>query len=365
MKLLTVVGARPQFIKAAVLSRVIESHPNIDEILVHTGQHYDHNMSGIFFDDLNIPKPKYSLGISGLSHGAMIGQMIIEIEKVLISERPDYVLVYGDTNSTLGAAIAAKKLGISIIHIEAGVRNFDEAMPEESNRYLTDRLSDLNFCCTELGVSNLRAEGFMCKNIQSQVFNFGDLMLDAALYYDQFGVSTDEIFNKFNCVDQQYAVSTIHRPSNTDSKKNLEEIVSALEHINKDLKVILLAHPRTLAKLNEYRIKLSFEVYESVSYLEMIPLIKSSKLVVTDSGGLVREAFFFKKPSLFLLENPVWPELVDTGCCVNAAPIEDEIIASYEELMNGDFDFSSKTFGAGNAGELILGKIIEHDNLKF
>jgi len=361
MKLLTVVGARPQFVKAAVLSRVIKTHPNIEEVLVHTGQHYDHNMSGVFFEELKIPKPKYTLGISGMSHGAMIGSMIMEIEKVLVIEKPTYVVVYGDTNSTLAAAISAKKLDIPVIHIEAGVRNFDEMMPEESNRYLVDRLSTLNFCCTELGVENLRAEGFFSGNIMSKVFNFGDLMLDAALHYEQFAVPKNDVLRGFNCIENNYAVCTVHRASNTDSYEKLKEIIGALNCINKDTKIVLLAHPRTAAMLINYGIKAEFKIFEPVSYLEIIPLIKNAKLVITDSGGLIREAFFFAKPSLLLLDNPLWPELVDTGCCENVAPVKDKIIDASMRIARTDFDFSSKVYGSGNAGELILDAIVQHD----
>lgn len=360
MKIVTIVGARPQFVKAAVLSRVIKLHKDITEILVHTGQHFDENMSDLFFTEMDIPRPDYFLGINGLSHGAMTGRMIEEIEKLLIKEEPDYLVVFGDTNSTLAAGIAAKKLSIKTIHIEAGVRNFDDYMPEEINRYLVDRLAELNFCCSSLGIENLTKEGFGSEMINSSIYNYGDVMYDAALFYEKKSDENSTILETLRLKGKDFVICTVHRASNTDDPKILGEIVRALNVINKETPVILPLHPRTRKKISDYNLYPEFTVIDPIGYFDMIQLIKNAKYVITDSGGVVREAYFFKRPSLLLLEKPLWPELVAHDYCLNAEPKEDLIVAAYSKLDTTNKDYDTFLFGDGHAGEKILNQIIAH-----
>lgn len=355
MKILTVVGARPQFVKAAVISRLISSkYPKIHEVMVHTGQHFDKNMSDIFFQELEITKPAYFLNINSLSHGAMIGKMIVELERIFINEKPDCVLVYGDTNSTLAAGITAKKLNIKVAHIEAGVRNYDEMMPEESNRYLVDRLADFNFCCTELGYLNLIEEGLNNSKLNKKNFLSGDIMYDAALFESSKNKDLDPKCQNIIDSNKDFILTTIHRASNTDSKEVLNEIMQGLNHINKIIPIILLTHPRTKAKFNNYNLNPEFQLFDPLGYFETLNLIKASSLVITDSGGLVREAYFFKKKSLFLLSNPVWPELVSSGACINVKPGSQEIIKAFNSMQSKQVDWKENIFGDGLAGEKIL-----------
>jgi UDP-GlcNAc3NAcA epimerase len=355
VKILTVVGARPQFVKAAVISRLISSkYTNIDEVMVHTGQHFDKNMSEIFFQELEITKPAYYLDINNLSHGAMIGKMIIKLEDIFIHEKPDCVLVYGDTNSTLAAGIAAKKLNIKVAHVEAGVRNYDETMPEESNRYLVDRLSDFNFCCTNLGLSNLLEEGLNNPKLSKKNFLSGDVMYDAALFESSKSKTLNSNCQKILNSKKDFILATIHRPSNTDSREVLNGIIDGLNQINKKVPIILLTHPRTKAKLHEFNLYPEFKLFEPMGYFETLSLIKSSSLVITDSGGLVREAYFFKRKSLFLLSNPVWPELIETGVSINVEPNSKKIIEAYNSIKLKEVSWQDKIFGDGNAGKFIL-----------
>jgi UDP-GlcNAc3NAcA epimerase len=360
MKIVTVVGARPQFVKAAVLSRAIKSHPNIQDIIVHTGQHFDANMSDVFFEEMEIPRPNYFLGINGLGHGAMTGRMLEEIEKLLLVEKPDYVVVYGDTNSTLAAVLAAKKLGISPIHIEAGVRNFDEYMPEEINRYLVDRMAEMNFCCSGLCVDNLEKEGYKSGMMNTEIYNYGDVMYDAALYYEKRSDATSTIISTLGLTGKDYVACTVHRANNTDDPKILSGIVSALNTINEQIPVVLPLHPRTRAKMNDYGLKANFTIIDPVGYFDMLQLVKHAKYVITDSGGVVREAYFLGKPSLQLLDKPVWPELMEHGYCINTLPEEKLIIEGFAKLDGTNKDFSTRLFGDGNAGEKILNEIINH-----
>lgn len=349
------VGARPQFVKAAVISRNIRSKfRHFEEIMVHTGQHFDENMSDIFFENLEITKPKYFLNINNLSHGAMIGKMIMELEKIFLKEKPSCIILYGDTNSTLAAGLAGKKLNIKIAHIEAGVRNYDESMPEESNRYLVDRLSDFNFCCTELGFSNLADEGFNLELMNKKFYLTGDVMYDAALFESERKQNLSLICQNIIQEKKDFVLATIHRPSNTDSEMSLSAIINDLNAINSISRVIFLAHPRTKDKLSNFDIKPDFEIFEPLGYFDTIQLIKSSETVITDSGGLVREAYFFKTKSLFLLSNPVWPELIDANACINICPSEGKIFENYNLLRSQKVYWDNKIFGDGCAGEEIL-----------
>lgn len=356
MKILTVVGARPQFVKAAVVSRQLKLH-NVEEILLHTGQHFDSNMSDIFFEEMGIPAPQYNLAISGLSHGAMTGQMIEEIEKVLIYEKPDWVLVYGDTNSTLAGAIAAKKLNIKLAHVEAGLRSFNNLMPEEINRILTDRISDLLFCANTAAIDNLNEEGF--KKIKSSVYLVGDVMLDAAIYYSQFLKKPNfEIPNKF-------VVCTVHRAENTDDENKLKRIFAALEEISKYSKVIIPLHPRTKTKLNNMNFDFeqsSIIFVEPLGYFEMVYLYNNCELVITDSGGMQKEAFFFKRNCITIREETEWVELVENGFNVLTGSNYDKILNAYFEMSHKKNDFSMNLYGTGNTSEIIVKQILNYKN---
>jgi len=300
MKIVTVVGARPQFVKAAVVSRAIAEHnqknstSEIQELIVHTGQHFDDNMSSVFFDQMNIPKPHYNLEINSLSHGAMTGKMLAKIEEVLLTEKPDWVLVYGDTNSTIAGALAAKKLHIKVAHVEAGLRSFNMRMPEEINRILTDRISDILFCPTQTAIDNLSNEGY--DTIDIKQVQCGDVMYDAALFYTNRS-------NRPEPVDENadFILSTIHRQENTDDKAKLTDIFEALKEIASQRRIILPLHPRTIKKLENFGIKPdeNIQILAPVGYFEMIWLLSNCSCVITDSGGLQKEAFFFKKPCIF------------------------------------------------------------------
>jgi len=363
MKLLTVVGARPQFVKAAVLSRAMKAQASVTDVIVHTGQHFDTNMSDVFFEEMDIPKPQYFLDINGLSHGAMTGRMLEEIEKLLIIEKPDYLIVYGDTNSTLAAALAAKKIKVKIVHIEAGVRNYDEHMPEEINRYLVDRLAEINFCCTSTGMDNLIEEGFDNPKMNREMHNYGDVMYDAAMYYDKKSGEMSNIMNRLNLTGKDYTLCTVHRASNTDTAEALGKIVRALNTINKQTPVLLPIHPRTRAKIDEYGLVPEFTIIDPIGYFDMIQLIKNSVNIITDSGGVVREAYFFQKPSLLLLENQLWPELSAHNYCLVTLPEENNIIACFNQLDTLNKDFTTQIFGDGTAGEKILKQIMLHYEL--
>jgi UDP-GlcNAc3NAcA epimerase len=354
MKLLTVIGARPQFVKAAVVSRAI-STTEIEEVIVHTGQHYDDNMSQVFFDDLRIPRPKYNLEVAGGRHGASTGEMMEKIEKVLIGEAPDAVMVYGDTNTTLAGALATKKLNIPLIHIEAGLRSFEMGMPEEINRVITDRISDVLFCPTQAAVSNLKKEGFDsydCLIVQS-----GDVMKDAALFYNEISDKNSDIIRTMGL--GKYVVSTIHRPENTDQINNLQSIVNALNTINKQIQVVMPLHPRTKNMMRDNRITCDFTVIEPVGYLDMIQLIKNSELVITDSGGLQKEAFFFEKHCITLREQTEWVELVDHGLNIVTGSSSRAIVTAYHEMKTKQSDFSIELYGNGNAAQTIVNSILK------
>lgn len=351
MKILTIIGARPQFIKAAAVSRAFSNSEKIEEILLHTGQHFDKNMSDIFFSEMEILNPKYNLNINGLSHGAMTGQMLEGIEKVCKEESPDFVMVYGDTNSTIAGALAAKKMGIGLIHIESGLRSFNMAMPEEINRILTDRISDYLFCPTTTAVDNLKREGF--ESLNSKIILSGDVMQDAATFYAAKSSQISKIINSLNLVNNNFILATIHRQENTDDEKRLMEIVSSFNTLNESAQVVLPLHPRTKAILSELNLPINFTIIDPIGYFDMIELLKNCKLVMTDSGGLQKEAYFFNKFCVTLREETEWVELVTNGYNEITGANKEAIIKSYEKFAGQKFIKQQELYGGGHASELI------------
>ena len=355
IKIITIIGARPQFIKAAVVSRILRNSEKIHEKIIHTGQHYDKNMSEVFFDEMQIPKPDYNLEINGLSHGAMTGQMLEKIEKILLTESPDYVLVYGDTNTTLAGALAAKKLHIKIAHIESGLRSFNMQMPEEINRVLTDRISDILFCPTSTAIKNLDNEGF--QNISARIVETGDVMYDAALYYAQLSDTNSSIINQLNL--KNFVLATIHRAENTDNDEKITSIINALNFISEKNEIVMPLHPRTQQVLKRLHLKINFKIIEPIGYLDMIALLKNCSIVMTDSGGLQKESYFFKKNCVILREETEWLELVENGYAVCAGANENDIIASFETLLKRKNNFKKEFYGQGNSAEIIMKYLIE------
>jgi len=350
VKILTILGARPQFIKAGSVSREIAKHDEIEEIIVHTGQHFDANMSDIFFDEMQIPKPDYNLNINGLGHGAMTGQMLEKIEEVLLEEKPDWVLVYGDTNSTLAGTLAASKLHIKVAHIEAGLRSFNMHMPEEVNRILTDRVSDILFCPTDAAISNLQNEGF--ENFECTVVKSGDVMQDGALFYKKLAV-------KPSCeISENYILCTVHRAENTDDEKRLRDIFEGLQEIAKEKQVILPLHPRTKKIIADLGMDVdALNIIDPVGYLEMVWLINNCDIVMTDSGGLQKEAFFFEKPCITLRDETEWVELVDNGFNMLVGANKEKILSTYDnQQFNNDFNID--LYGRGQATNVIVGHLI-------
>ena len=350
MKIVTILGARPQFIKAGSLSREIAKHKDIQEIIIHTGQHYDVNMSDIFFDEMQIPKPDYNLNINGLGHGAMTGQMLEKIEEVLLKEKPDWVMVYGDTNSTLAGALAASKLHVRVAHIEAGLRSFNMQMPEEINRILTDRISTVLFCPTDTAIDNLHREGY--DNLDCHIVKSGDVMQDGALYYASLGLSQKKRASPF-------VLATIHRAENTDDISRLREIIDALNEISKSSKVVLPIHPRTKKIIHDQSLQLddNIEVTDPVGYLEMISLIKDCTMILTDSGGLQKEAFFFKKPCITLRDETEWVELVAHNFNLLAGADKQKIAEAYSSHIFND-DYEIDLYGKGKASEKIVNELL-------
>jgi UDP-GlcNAc3NAcA epimerase len=357
MKIITILGARPQFIKASSVSREIalqkEGGVKIEEIIIHTGQHYDANMSDVFFDEMKIPKPNYFLGIGGKTHGAMTGQMIEKIEEILVHEKPDWVLVYGDTNSTLAGALAASKLDIKIAHVEAGLRSFNMKMPEEVNRILTDRVSNVLFCPTDTAIVNLENEGYVnfdCKLVQS-----GDVMLDGAIFYRELAQKPS-----FNIKDG-FILCTIHRAENTDDEIRLKNIVEALNEISKEKQIILPIHPRTNKILKNLNLNIeNITIVEPVGYLEMIWLIDNCSLVMTDSGGLQKEAYFFNTPCITMRYETEWVELLTVGVNILVGAEKIKILNAYSSIFYSyKKENFKKLYGDGKASEIIINTLIE------
>ncbi len=349
-KILTIVGARPQFVKAAALSRQFINH-NIEEVLVHTGQHFDENMAEIFFKQMDIPEPKYNLGINSLSHGAMTGRMLEEIEKVLLIEKPDVVVVFGDTNSTLAGALAASKLHIPVAHVEAGLRSFNMKMPEEINRILTDRISSVLFCPTQTAVDNLVKEGF--DNFENSVENIGDVMYDVALYYSQFSAERSTLLPEISESKKPVVLTTLHRQENTDDLSRLTAIIDALNLLSDRFNIVLPIHPRTKNILAKENITLNFLPIEPVGYFDMIELLKKCAFVISDSGGLQKESFFFEKQCLIIRDETEWTELVELGYNYLVGASTDRILERANQVLNHKVDFSLKPYGNGDAADKI------------
>ncbi|MCD6724260.1 UDP-N-acetylglucosamine 2-epimerase (non-hydrolyzing) [Vibrio cholerae] len=359
MKILTILGARPQFIKAGSVSREIlrikSTGVDIEEVIVHTGQHYDANMSDIFFEEMKIPRPNYYLGIGGKSHGAMTGQMIEKIENVLLEEKPDWVLVYGDTNSTLAGAISASKLNVKIAHVEAGLRSFNMGMPEEINRILTDRLSNLLFCPTKKAFDNLVSEAHDKWNFGSYLCLTGDVMQDGAIFYQSLAQKPTSF-----SIEMNYVLCTLHRAENTDDPERLREIIFALTEISKTCQVILPLHPRTKKVIQSHMLDLSsLTIVDPVGYLNMVWLINNSKIILTDSGGLQKEAFFFEKPCITMRDETEWIELVDNNYNILVGARKDKILDAYNN-HHFNTDFSQDFYGAGKASEAIISRLLDY-----
>ncbi|KTD21586.1 non-hydrolyzing UDP-N-acetylglucosamine 2-epimerase [Legionella londiniensis] len=358
MKISTIIGARPQFIKAAAVSRIIAADNDMEEIIIHSGQHYNPNMSSCFFDELNIPEPRYNLKIGSGSHGKQTGEMLIAVENVLQMEKPDLVIVYGDTNTTLAGALSAAKLKIPVFHIEAGLRSHNRSMPEEINRILTDHISSILFTPSESSSNQLLKEGIS----SDKIFNVGDVMYDAILFYNHFNSNRTTIVNRLNLKPKSYCLATVHRAENTDCQKKLTNIFEALSELSRIMQVILPLHPRThlalqkTGKLEKYLNNIF--ITEPVGYLDMLALEMHAKLIITDSGGVQKEAYFNKIPCITIRNESEWIELINSGwnkLCPPDSPF------SFLPFIDKEHFFLSENYrpfyGDGNASRKIVEKI--------
>jgi len=356
-KIITIIGARPQFIKAALVSRELKKEKHIEEIIIHTGQHFDTNMSDIFFEELELEKPKYNLKINGGYHGEMTGKMMQELEPILLKETPNAILLYGDTNSTLAGAITGRKLNIPVFHVEAGLRNNDMTVPEDVNRILTDRISTLLFCPTPIAIDNLINEGF--KKFDCQLITTGDLMYDAALHFSRSNYKSEKIIS----IRPKYAYSlvTIHRSHNTDAS-GIFEVFGALNEIALNKKLLFPIHPRTKKAIEEYNIKLhpNIILIEPQGYRSMIDLINGADELITDSGGIQKEAYALNKKALLLMNYTPWVELVENGFSIVTEIKKEEILKQYCKLNKLNPDFSMKLYGNGNSSYIIVKSICEY-----
>ncbi len=381
IKLLTIIGARPQIIKAAAISRAIKNKfpDKIQEVIVHTGQHYDNNMSQIFFDELDIPHPNYNLNVGSGLHGKQTAVMIEGIEEILLKEKPKCIILYGDTNSTLAGAVAASKIHVPIVHIEAGLRSFNKSMPEEINRIICDNVSTLLFSPTKSGIKNLVKEGFKLKNTgpysinNPKVYHSGDIMYDNSLFFSSLTERSVSIIKDNGLENEKYVLATIHRNNNTDDPKRLNSLFRAINKISVENKinVILPLHPRTAKLLAK---NLSSELYSTVktnklikiikpvSFLEMIALEKNAFLIMTDSGGVQKEAFFFKKPCIILRPETEWVELVNSGSAIIADTNEEHILKAFNQFKKAKKLKFPEIFGDGNAAEFICAEILKNIN---
>ncbi len=352
MKVLTIVGARPQFIKAAPVSKALRAAGH-QEILLHTGQHYDYGMSQVFFDELSISEPDINLEIGSASHGRQTGQMLIGIEELLLAERPDWVLVYGDTNSTLAGALAACKLHIPIAHVEAGLRSFNRTMPEEHNRVLTDHCANLLFCPTQTAVDNLATEG-----ITTGVHLVGDTMYDAVLQFADIAAQRSVILQDLALEPQQYLLATVHRPYNTDHPQNLRNILTAFMEV--ETPVIFPVHPRTRKAIDALDMTVletsTVRLIEPVGYLDMLMLEQHARLILTDSGGMQKEAYFFGVPCITLRSETEWVETVEAGWNVVVGAAKDQIVTITRDFVAPES--RPDLYGTGKAAIQIVNRLV-------
>ena len=383
IKIVTIIGARPQIIKAAALSRAIKNNfsSQITEIIVHTGQHYDDNMSQVFFDELEIPLPNYNLNVGSGNHGKQTATMISAIEDVLLIEKPNAIVLYGDTNSTLAGAMAASKIHIPVIHIEAGLRSFNKSMPEEINRIMCDHVSTLLFSPTKTGFNNLIQEGFLSQNNapysidNPKIYHCGDVMYDNSLFFSKISDVKTSIINDLKLKNNGFILATIHRNNNTDEPIRLNALFKSLNDIsiNHQLQIVLPLHPRTSNLLDRnlskdlaeaIRLNSNFKIISPVSFLEMLALEKNCCLVMTDSGGVQKEAFYFEKPCVILRPETEWIELLENGAALIADADENKIKFSFEQLIaKKDLSFP-KLYGDGNAAVFICSEIISQITIK-
>ena len=384
MKIVTVIGARPQIIKAAALSRAIRNHyaNQIQEVIVHTGQHYDDNMSQVFFDELQIPRPDYNLHVGSASHGVQTARMTEGIEALLIKEQPDFIVLYGDTNSTLAGAVAAAKIHVPIVHIEAGLRSFNKSMPEEINRIVCDHCSTLLFTPTKAGLENLKREGFSIEEgdpstgsgsaiptiDNPKVYHCGDIMYDNSLHFASIAEEKTDIIQRLELKDKPYILATIHRDTNTDYPERLSAIFRSIIRLSEECQVVLPLHPRT-AKLIKTNLdeNLQRQIYSCqsiklippVSFLEMIALERHTQLIMTDSGGVQKEAYFFKKPGIILRPETEWVEIVETGNAILADADECRIMEAWQHFKDNPPTVFPEIFGDGHAAEFMLEQMLK------
>ena len=381
IKFITIIGARPQIIKAAAISRAIKNKfsKEITEIIVHTGQHYDQNMSEVFFQELDIPKPNYNLKVGSGKHGVQTADMIKGIEHILEIEAPEYIILYGDTNSTLAGAIAASKINVPIVHVEAGLRSFNKNMPEEINRILCDQVSSLLFSPTKTGYINLLNEGFKDNKMpftfnNPGVFHCGDIMYDNSLYFADKADKNSKILKNLSLKDKPFILATIHRNQNTDDVNRLQVIFDSLLKVVKEnnIDIVLPIHPRTrkmLINLNkksfsEIENNNHIQIIDPVPFLDMISLEKSASLIITDSGGVQKEAYFFKKPCVILRPETEWVEVIESGVGVLADANEEKILGSVKKFLNNQFSYPP-IFGDGKAAEFICSTILRNNIKKL
>lgn len=361
MKICTIIGARPQFVKAAAISAKIAelgSTIDIEEVIIHTGQHYDPEMSEIFFNELKIPVEKYNLSVGSGSHGSQTGKMIEGIEEILMKEEPDWVLIYGDTNSTLAGALAAVKLHIPVAHVESGMRSFNRKMPEEINRIVADHICLLNLCSTSTAVANLQAEG-----LENTAIITGDVMYDCAVKFAKIAESHCNPLKKFNLSPGNYILMTCHRAENTDYQERMSQIVNAVNDIAEDTPVLYPIHPRTKKKLDQFGLSLSsqVQVVEPVGYFDMLILEKNASLILTDSGGVQKEAFFYNVPCVTMRDETEWVETVDLGFNIIAGADKKTITKAVKKLLANPLKPAEKSpYGDADAAEKIINAMINY-----
>jgi UDP-GlcNAc3NAcA epimerase len=375
-KIITIVGARPQIIKAAALSRAFKKYPQIQELILHTGQHYDSNMSTIFFEELSIPKPDFHFEIQSNVQGNQTAQMLINIEQVLRDELPTLVIVYGDTNSTLAGAIAASKLQIPVAHIEAGMRSFNKAMPEELNRIITDHSSTLLFSPTKTGIRNLEKEGFTINHSGSisidnpKVYHCGDIMLDNSLYFSKMAKQNSTIMDQLKLQSNQFVLATVHRNTTTDNPTRLTSLMESLLNLATEYKetVVFPLHPRTRKQLAQKETKEVYQLMqdkkntlltEPLSYLDMIQLERNSKLIITDSGGVQKEAYYFQKPCIIIRPETEWEELIEFKTAILCDVDQQKIKDAYLTFISNPPNNFPPIFGDGKAAEFIVSELVK------